>query len=512
MVIDRHNLPDDAATLQQMLLSTMAQLDLTEQQLAAKERELQRVRHWLEQLLRHRYGQKRERVDENQLFMFAVEIASTGQEPPPEPKPACDTSRPVPPGHGRQRLPQSLERRRVVHDLAEHERHCPECQGELRPIGEETSERLEYVPASLHVVEDVCKKYACPKGCTVVTAEKPAAPIEKGLAGPGLLAHVAVSKYGDHLPLHRQEAMLARHGVELSRQTMCGWMRQCAELVTPLYERMKARALSSKVVQTDDTPVPVLDPELPRTRTGRILTYVGDAQHPYTVYDYTANRSRAGPDAFLKDFHGYLQADAYSGYDGVFEAGKIIEVGCLAHARRRFFEVAKTSKTRGFAHDIVERLGDLYAIEREAREHGLSPPQRKALRLERAPPILAQIKARLEAHWPKLPPKGPLAEAIGYMLRNWAALTRYLEDGRLAIDNNLVENAIRPVAQGRANYLFVASERGGRAAAALYSLIQSATANGLNAYAYLRDIFTRLPTTKATDIDSLLPHVWQPLA
>ena len=207
MVIDRHNLPDDAAALQQMLLRTLAQLDLTEQQLAAKERELQRVQHWLEQLLRHRYGQKRERVDENQLFMFAVEIASTGQAPPPEPRRVTE-SRPVPPGHGRQRLPQSLERRRVVHDLAEPDRHCPQCQAELKPIGEEISERLEYVPASLHVIEEACRKYACPKGCTVVTAEKPAAPIEKGLAGPGLLAQVAVSKYGDHIPLHRQEAML----------------------------------------------------------------------------------------------------------------------------------------------------------------------------------------------------------------------------------------------------------------------------------------------------------------
>lgn len=194
MAHDPHGLPNDAAALQQMLLRTQAQLDATQAQLAAKERELQRVRHWLEQLLRHRYGQKRERMDENQLFMFAVEIAGTGQEPPPAPAPAGEAPRPPRPGHGRQRLPKSLERRRVVFDIPEAQRHCPKCHGELQHIGEEVSERLEYVPASLHVIEEACQKYACPKGCTVVTADKPAAAIEKGMAGPGLLAHVAVSK------------------------------------------------------------------------------------------------------------------------------------------------------------------------------------------------------------------------------------------------------------------------------------------------------------------------------
>jgi len=297
MPIDPNSLPNDAASLQRMLQRTLAQLDATQAQLAAKEHELQRVRHWLEQLLRNRYGQKRERVDENQLFMFAVEVASAGKDAPPNPKPVGEPSDRTSQGHGRQRLPQSLERRRVVFDLQEAERHCPECHGALQHIGEEVSERLEYVPASLHVIEEACQKYACPKGCTLVTAPKPAAPIEKGLPGPGLLAHVAVSKYSDHLPLNRQEAIFARQGVELSRQTMCGWMRDCAELAGPLYELMKQRALASKVVQTDDTPVPVLDADLPRTRTARIWTYVGDRDHPYTVFDYTPNRSRAGPDA-----------------------------------------------------------------------------------------------------------------------------------------------------------------------------------------------------------------------
>jgi transposase len=210
----------------------------------------------------------------------------------------------------------------------------------LKHIGEELSERLEYVPASLYVIQDACQKYACEGGCTVITAGKPMQPIEKGLAGPGLLAHVAVGKYADHLPLHRQESMLGRYGVTLSRKTMCDWMGRCAELVSPLFDVMKDRVLESKAVQTDDTPVGVLDPALTRTRTGRIWTYVGDAEHPYTVYDYTPNRGRDGPDAFLKAFSGFLQADAYAGYDGLYNDPdrQVTEVACWAHVRRKFFE------------------------------------------------------------------------------------------------------------------------------------------------------------------------------
>ena len=309
MAIDPNELPSDPAALRQMVVGLM-------EIAVERERKLRQLQHWVEQLLRARYGPRRERVDEDQLFLFAAAIlAQRGKTPPASdeseaPQPKSESSHP---GHGRQRLPKSLKRQRVVYDLEEAKRQCPECREALKRIGEDMSERLEYVPASLVVIEEACQKYACPKGCTVVTAEKPMAPIEKGLPGPGLLAQVAVSKYGDHLPLNRQEEIFRRQGVELSRQTMCDWMRECADLVSPLYELMKERVLASKAVQTDDTPVPVLDPELPRTRTGRIWTYVGDDEHPYTVYDYTPNRSRDGPEEFLEEFRGYLQADAYSG-------------------------------------------------------------------------------------------------------------------------------------------------------------------------------------------------------
>ncbi len=509
MPIDPNNLPTDAAALKRLLLQTLVKLDAAEEQLVAKNQELARVRHWLEQLLRYRYGHKRERVDENQLFLFAVELASLGQEPPEEPKQEEEKPRREVKGHGRQRLPKSLERRRVVFDLPEAERSCPCCRGELRHIGEEVSERLEYVPASLHVIEEACQKYACCKGCTVVTASKPPAPVEKGMAGPGLLAHVAVTKYGDHVPLNRQESILARHGVNLSRKTMCDWMRQCAELVTPLYELMKERVLNSKVVQTDDTPVPVLDPDRPMTRTARVWTYVGDREHPYTVYDYTPDRARAGPDAFLKPFHGYLQADAYSGYDAIFKDANrgITEVACMAHMRRYFYE-AQTSDIRR-AMVMMAYIHLLYDIERQAVEEEMNAAERLALRRERAVPILDDMKSYLDRERTQVLPKSPIGQAISYALSNWDALIRYCEDGDLAVDNNHSERSLRGFAVGRRNWTFFGSDNGGHTAAILVTLIESAKRHHIDPFAYLRDIFQRISTHPRHELDQLLPDHWK---
>ncbi len=503
MAIDPHNLPKDPAALRQMVVGLLEDLD-------AKQRELQRVQHMLEQLLRHRYGPKRERVDENQLFLFAVDIVTSGQDQ--DSPPAEDRSSAAPKrkrkGHGRKPLPKSLERRRVVYDLGKDERQCPQCQGELKKIGEEVSERLEYVPASLYVIEEVSQKYACCQGCTVVTAPKPMQPIEKGLPGPGLLAQVAVSKYSDHLPLHRQEGIFERHGVELSRKTMCDWMRQGAELVTPLYELMKEQVLSSKVVQTDDTPVNVLDPTLPRTRTGRIWTYVGDDHHPYTVYDYTPNRSRAGPDAFLKQFRGFLQADAYSGYDEFFKdsARGMREVACWAHARRKFYEAQSSDLMRSTVMLAYIRL--LYDVEREARDRKLSAEQRRALRQDRSKPILDDIQAYLEAEREKVLPKSPIGQAISYALSNWAALRRYSEDGDLEIDNNGAERSLRGVAVGRKNWMFFGSDNGGRTAAVLNSLIATCKGLGTDPFSYLRDIFQTISAHPKDRLEELLPDKW----
>ena len=500
MEIDSGNLPDDPATLKSMVTSLL-------EDRATGERRIRQLQHMLEQLLRARYGPRRERLNENQLFLFAAEIlrnqsSDSGQKEEPV------SDRPKRQGHGRQRLPKSLKRQRIVFDLTEHEKQCPMCHGQLKRIGEEISERLEYVPASMIVIEEACQKYACQNGCTVVTAEKPMAPIEKGLPGPGLLAHVVVNKYGDHLPLHRQEAIFQRQGVAISRKTMCDWMRQCAELVSPLYERMKSSVLGSKVMQTDDTPVNVLDPSLPRARLGRIWTYVGDRNHPYTVYDYTPTRSRDGPDAFMKEFHGYLQADAYSGYDELYRDRNrnITEVACWAHARRRYFEAQSSDPMRSTVVLAYIRL--LYDVEREARTIGLAGETRKALRQAKSMPILQDIKAYLEQEKPAVLPKSPEGMAISYTLSNWDALIRYCSDGDLEIDNNAAERSLRGIAVGRRNWTFLGSDNGGRTAAILTTITATCKRLRIDPFEYLRDILQHISTYPQNNLDDLLPDKW----
>ncbi len=422
-----------------------------------------KLEHQLAQLLRHRYGQHAEKLDESQLLLFAKDVLAPAEKTveslqSPEASARSKTRR------GRKPLPKGLPRERIVHELSPEELLCPCCQKPREKISEEVSEQLEYEPASLFVIEHVRWTYAC-KGCEgqVATATKPMQPIEKGLAGPGLLAHVITSKYCDHLPLHRMERILRRHGVDLARSTMCDWMADCAALLDPLYELMKRRVLESHVVHTDDTPVPVQDKSRTRTRLGRIWTYLGDYAHPYTVFDYTPTHCREGPAAFLRGYHGYLQADAYSGYDHLFKAkgdGVSVptEVGCWAHARRKFFESQETDPARATVAMAMIRL--LYDVERDAKEcaeeqreqrlgerpasdEPLDPAQRDALhwqllvdarhalRQEKSVSKLDAIKNWLGEEQLRVLPKSPIGQAIGYALSNWTALRRYTEDGRL---------------------------------------------------------------------------------
>jgi hypothetical protein len=359
------------------------------------------------------------------------------------------------------------------------------------------------------VIEEACQKYACPKGCTVLTAGKPMAPIEKGLPGPGLLAQVTVSKYADHLPLARQEGMFRRQGVELARSTMCDWMGGCAELVIPLYRLMKHETLASKAVQTDDTPVAVFDPEGSRTRTGRIWTYVGDEGHPYIVYDYTPTRGHEGPAAFLEDYHGYLQADAYSGYEPLFadEEHALIEVACWAHARRKFFVAQSSDLIRAMVMLAYVRL--LYDVEHEARQRELTGEARRLLRQEKSLPLLDGIQHYLLAEQPKVLPKSPIADAIGYTLGNWTALKRYTEDGDLEIDNNGAERSLRGIAVGRKNWLWYGSDKGGQTAAILTSFTATCKRLRIDPFAYLRDVFGRISAHPANRLADLLPDRWK---
>ena len=519
---DSAALPEDPQLLKQFALQLLAAWQ-------KQERRIEQLEHQIDQLLRRYYGPRSERFDPDQLKLFAGEEldatppAATSEEPPPSK--ATAVPRPSVNGHGRRRLPANLPRRRIEHTLPAEQLPCPCCGNQRTKFAEEISEQLEYEPASLFVIEHVRFKYACP-ACQeqVIMADKPPQPIDKGLPGPGLLAMVTLSKQGDHLPLYRQEEIFWRQGVDLPRSTLCDWLAQCAVLLQPLYRLMVARVLQSKVLHTDDTTVPVLDPRLPHTRQGRFWLYFGDRNHPYAVYEYTPNHKRDGPARFLVNYQGYLQADAFGGYDGIYagSGGKIVEVACWAHARRKFYDAQRSAGA--VAHEALARIGQLYSIERELREacagawSELSGDERAeriaAVRAERARPRLESFGQWLRERHAKALPKSPIGQAIAYALSNWIALGRYTEDGDLAIDNNLAERTLRPCAIGRKNWLFAGSDNGARTAAALYTMIASAKANGVDPYAYVRELYTRLPVLTSAgqiaeaDLAALLPDEW----
>src|ERR1019366_923722 len=473
VAIDRKQLPGNADVLQQMVMDLIAQLD-------AEQARRIKTENLLRQLLASRSGRRSEQITGEQLALFETELKAQGVDiedlskgsdsdtgpdgnVPPSPAGAGSTQ------HGRRPLPAHLKRERIVHDLAEAEKHCAACAKDLREFGEETSERYEYIPAQLIVIEDVCKKYAC--DCTVKTAGKPSQPIEKSTAGAGLLTQVIVSKYADHLPLHRQAKIFRRFGVELSDQTMCGWMRQCAELLDPLYGKLKAFVLASKVVGTDDTPVKVLDRNLPHTRKGRIWPYIGDRDHQAAVYDYTPTRERAGPEAFLKTFRGHLQADAYVAYDSFFTDPNrgLVEVGCWAHARRHFHNALEKDQAR--MGGVLAMIAHLYGVEKIARQNGLRGEDLRLAREHGARPMLTQMHEYLLTIHEQVLPKSESGQAIAYTLNNWTALTRYCGDGDLSIDNNGTERSLRGFAIGRNNWTFFGSENENKTAAVLRSFV-----------------------------------------
>lgn len=389
--------------------------------------------------------------------------------------------------------------------MPEEQRNCGDCGEEKVKIGEVISEQLEYLPAKLFVRRFVMEKLACTNGCdaSVITAEKPMQPVEKGLAGPGLLAHIATSKYADHLPLYRMEGIFAREGIEISRSTLCDWMGDLAHLSRPLVELMRQRILQGKVIHSDDTTVPVQ--EVGKTRKGRLWVYVGDEANPYNVFDYTPDRKKQHPQAWLKDYGGYLQADAYAGYDEIYQTKKVIEVACWAHARRKFFDAK--DKSPAICNEAIRRIGLLYDVEREAKDR--SAEDRLKLRQEKSVALLEEMENWLREVQQQLLPKNPAAEAITYAMNQWQALRRYTEAPFLAIDNNVAEREMRPVALGRKNWLFAGSDEGGRTAATLSSLIRSALRHGLNVEYYLRSVFAHLPGTKLSELHHLLPDEWK---
>jgi transposase len=407
----------------------------------------------------------------------------------------------------REPLPAHLPRE--TQTVASEHADCPECGGKLRPLGEDVSEILEFVPGHFKVIRQVRPKLSCGGCSTIVQAPAPSRPVDRGLAGPGLLAHVLVSKYAHHLPLYRQAEIYSNLGVELERSTLADWVGGAARTLDPLVTAIRRYVLSGEKVHGDDTPVPVLAPGEGKTKTGRAWTYVrddrgaGSKDPPAVWFAYSPDRKGAHPQEHLRTFRGILQADAYAGFNGVYAPGHVVEAACWAHVRRKFHDLSLGTTPSPLGQEAVRRIGQLYEIEREIR--GQLPEERRAVRQERAKPLVDALEQWLREQYGKLSRKSATAKAIQYALGLWPALVRYCGDGRIEIDNNAAERALRAVAIGRKNYLFAGSDTGGERAAAIYTLIGSAKLNGLDPAGYLRFVLERIADHPVQRIAELLP-------
>ena len=513
-------LPDDVESLRRLLLAereaaASAVAELTEQLqqartgLVAKTLELEKLKVQLAKLRRMAFGRSSEKLDreiaqlELQLGDLEEDIAQSG--PPAtssDPVDAAEKAKPV-----RRPLPDHLSRREVVHDAP---CACPSCGGVLRPLGEDVTEILEYEASRFHVVRHVRPKLSCRTCEAVAQAPVPALPIDRGRAGPGLLAHVLVSKYADHLPLYRQAEIYGREGVELERSTLADWVGRSASLLEPLVSLLRAEVLAAPRLHADDTPVPVLAPGAGRTKTGRLWVYVRDDRPhggeaaPAAAFFYSPDRKGERPQAHLAHFAGHLHADAYAGFNALYEPdrlpGPVIPVGCWAHARRKFHDL-HAAKQSPLAKEALDWIGALYDVEAEIR--GQPPDEGRRIRSVRSRPMAEELAAWMQERLTKLS-----GRSERYALSRWDSLVRYLDDGHLEIDNNAAERALRAVALGRKNYLFAGSDKGGERAAAIYSLIGTDRLNDIDPQAWLADVIGRINTHPAKRLAELLPWNW----
>lgn len=486
-------LPDDAAVLKAMV--------------SAQQAEIEHLKLIIAKLRRAQFGRRSERLDETlaQLELSLEELEVVRAERQAQTR-SSDESAPESKRPGREPLPEHLPRETREHAPAQCA--CPECGGALKKLGEDVSEVLEYVPEHFKVIRHVRPKLACASCDIIVQAPAVSRPIARGRAGAALLAHVLTAKYCDHQPLYRQSDIYARARVALERSTLADWVGQCSALIRPLVDAVRRYVLASTKLHGDDTPVPVLAPGEGKTRTGRLWTYVrddrpaGDEAPPAVWFAYSPNRRGEHPQAHLKKYRGILQADAFSGYEALYAGGHIQEAACWAHVRRKFFELAK-AQASPLATEALRRIGALYEIEAGIR--GQPPDERGGVREKLAAPLLEEFKHWLSATLSQLSKRSALAEAIRYALTRWPALTRYVGDGRIEIDNNAAERALRAVAIGRKNYLFAGSDAGGERAAAIYSLIGTAKLNDMDPEAYLRHVLERIADHPVNRIDELLP-------
>jgi transposase len=498
-------LPNELSALRELVGALRGALDTAKSEYQQTLTQLQAGNQLLRQkldlfLARYFGGTKNESLDPQQLELLLAGLEAWSAPAPAVAKPAAPRAsagaRPARPP-----LPGNLETERVVLEPAEV-RQQPEG---WRKLGEEITEELDWKPAQFIRRLYIRPKYANAE--RIVIAPLPARLIEKGLPGAGLLTQVIVSKYEDHLPLYRQEKIYReRHGVNLSRQTLCGWVEAAADWLSPIYREMKAALVAREYLQADETPIRYLDPDVRgKSQQGWLWTYSqpeGDV-----VFEWHISRSREGPRAFLKPFRGKLQTDGYSVYESLArERGdELILIGCWAHVRRGFHEALGEGRSAAW---LVGQIGKLYAVEKHLRDKHAGPRLRAAVRAWQSRPILERLRRALTVVRRRVLPKSLLGQAIDYALARWEALTRYVDDGRLEIDNNLCENAIRPTAVGKKNFLFIGHPEAGQRSAVIYSVLGSCRRQGINPDEYLRDIFERLPKAKTTDLKSLTPAAW----
>jgi transposase len=513
LVQDEHGrpaaLPNDPALLRELIEALLKQL-------TAAQVENHKLKHELEALKRGLWGRKSEKLDANQLMMFAELLAKHGLAMPQTPAPESPLPTPKRNGAkssgGRTLIPDDLPRETVTYRLSPQQKQCPKCGRERTIIGHNVRSRLEIVPAQLVVLEERQEKGLCTACEEFVTADMPRPAIEKAAAGPGLLAHLVVSKIDDHLPVYRQCEILKRHGVEVPTGTVGRWVLMTAEALRPLHAQMAERVKCSKVIETDETKIPVQQPGHGQTHNGRMWVFRGDVQQPYIVYHYTPTKESKGPKDWLRGYRGDLQADAYGGFDQLYvedvsTGTKIREVACNAHARRYFEKIKMNFPAQSLV--ALQFYGRLYAIEEDARR--MSKHRRRRLRRKEARPIWAKFRAWLDATEMLELPNSELGKALRYVKSNWTALTRYVNEPRLSIDNNAAERALRGVAIGRKNWLFAGHDEGAEALAILYTMVESAKRAGLNPEAWLRDVLHRIGDLPASRLDDLLPDCWKRL-
>jgi len=508
MNIDLAALPEDVETLQRLVRAFAAERT----SLREANAEIERLNLIIKKLQRSQFGRRAERLDDDQL-QLGLEDLNTDlarvEASLPLPQAEADTPRAR---NERPSLPAHLTREDVRLDV-EHQ-SCPCCGGALHLVGETTSEMLDHVPARLRVVRICRPRYGCRACGTIHQAPAPERPIAKGLATPALLAHVLVSKYCDHLPLYRQSQIFARQGVEIDRSTLANWVGAACWWLEPLQRRLAEHVFASQKLFADDTPIPVLDPGRGRTKTGRLWVYARDdrpwngPEPPAAVYLYSPDRKAEHPASHLAGFSGIVQVDGYPGFDRLTSGGRIQLAGCWAHARRKFYEVQQATGSP-IAAEALRRIAEFYAIENAIR--GRAADARQGVRQSRSLPPVTAMKAWLEQQLAQIPPRGSLADAIRYTLSRWHLLCRFLDDGRLELDTNTVERAIRPITLGRKNHLFAGSDGGADRWATVCSLITTAKLNDVEPFAYLQSVLERLSSGHPMSrLDDLLPWNWRP--